>query len=224
MADSTSGYSQQDPDDSASDFRALQFQIDRTLARVRTIVLVKVIAVGGGAGAIAAPGTVNVLPLTKIVDGQNNVSSHGTVFNVPVFRVMSKWGALIVDPVVGDIGWMAVSDRDISVVKSTKGKESQPGSRRKFSMSDGVYIGGLFGDAPTQYLRFTEHGIDVKSGNDGIALNGLKIKADGSIDGDLTVAGTVFAGTDVQAKTGAAKVTLIGHEHAGNNQPPIAGH
>src|SRR6185437_16016635 len=195
----TTGYSQQDPDDSASEYRAKQFQIERTLARVRTIIPVKVIAVNGGGGAVAAPPTVNVQPLVQVIDGQGNVTSHGTINNIPVWRLQSAWGSLIVDPVAGDVGAMGVCDRDISVVKNTAGKESQPGSRRKYDLADGIYFGGLFGSAPTQYVRFTENGVEVVSGADGIKLNGLVINQQGQVAGNLPVTGALELGGSIEA-------------------------
>lgn len=156
----TSAFSQQDPEDSASEFAFHQFKINRTLARVRTMVMVEVMGVTGGAGAIAKPGTVNVKPLVKVVDGNNNVSSHGTIMNIPVFRYGSGNGAVICDPVVGDKGWMAVADRDSSVVVST-GAEAQPGSRRKFDLADGVYMGLILSGVPKQGVTFTENGMQL---------------------------------------------------------------
>lgn len=213
---SGSGYTQQDPEDSASDFAARQFQINQTLARVRTMVLVKVMAIAGGAGAIAAPGTVNVQPLVKIIDGQGNVSSHGTIFNIPVFRLGGGTNAVICDPVVGDVGWMAVADRDSSVVVKTKA-ESQPGSRRKFDLADGVYMGSILSGVPTQYITFTETGIKMadKNGNvyeqktggnfftgpvvapDGLQIGsaGITDVGGGELSADLKTTGDVVAGT-----------------------------
>lgn len=163
---STSGYSQLDPEDSATEWSARQFQINQTLSRIRTMVMVEVMGITGGAGAIAKPGTVNVRPLVKIVDGNNNVSSHGTIMNIPVHRYGSGNGAVICDPVVGDKGWMAVADRDSSVVVKT-GAEAQPGSRRKFDMADGVYMGSILSDVPEQYITFTADGMKMadKNGN-----------------------------------------------------------
>jgi hypothetical protein len=250
MADS-GGYSQQDPEDSASGYRSRQFQIERSIARIRTIMPVRVMAVAAGAGAIAAPGTVNVLPLVKIIDGAGRVSSHETVFNVPVWRVQCAWGSLIVDPVVDDIGIVLVADRDISSVVSSKGEESQPGSRRKHSLSDSIYLGGMFGpDTPPQYLRFTQHGIEMKSGTDGILLNGLKINKDGQVEGALPVTGGLELGGSITALNGSEyaqdisttgrlvasdvftpttaggppQVSLRGHIHSANNTPPTPGH
>jgi hypothetical protein len=213
----TSAFSQQDPDDSASEFAFLQFKINRTLARVRTMVIVRVMGITGGGGAIAKPGTVNVQPLVKIVDGNNNVSSHGTIMNIPVFRYGSGNGAVICDPVEGDKGWMAVADRDSSVVVST-GAEAQPGSRRKFDLADGVYMGSILSGVPTQYITFTENGIIMKSGSDGINLNGMVINPEGQVTGNLQVDGTIQQGT------GGTLVTLGEHIHSANNEPPTPGH
>jgi hypothetical protein len=182
------------------------------------MVLVQVTAVNGGAGAVAAPGTVSVKPLVKIIDGQGNTSSHDSINNIPVYRLGSKFGSIIVDPEVGDVGWMAVADRDSSVVNSTKGKESQPGSRRVFDLADGVYIGMLFGATPTQYVRFTENGVSIKSGSDGINLNGMIINQQGQVQGDLNVTGEVTRGIG-----GADSVTLGKHNHPANGQPPTPG-
>jgi hypothetical protein len=164
VTDST--YTQQEPEDSASEFAFQQFKIDQTLAKVRTMVLVQVMGITGGAGTVAAPGTVNVKPLVKIVDGNNTTSSHGTIMNILVHRYGGGNGVVICDPVVGDIGWMAVADRDSSVVVKTK-KEAQPGSARKFNLADGVYMGSILSAAPEQYITFTTDGVKVadKNGN-----------------------------------------------------------
>ena len=248
MADS--GYSQQDPDDSASEHALIQFKINQTLARVRTMVLVQVMAVTGGGGAIAKPPTVNVQPLVKIIDGQGNVSSHGVIFNIPVFRLGGGNGAVILDPVKGDIGWLAVADRDISIVKKT-GKESQPGSRRKFDMADGVYLGAILSAAPTQYLAFSSTGITLQDANSnsiktdqtGININGVLFNPQGHVVGNLTVTGNFNLNGTIQAQGGgnytgnivttgtvAAKfgvgttITLDNHIHPGTNAPPTPGH
>lgn len=243
---SDSGYSQQDPEDSASDWAARQFQINQILARVRTMVLVKVTAIKGGAGAIASPGTVTVQPLVKLIDGQGNSSSHGPINNIPVFRVGGGTNAVICDPVVGDIGWMAVADRDSSSVKANKA-EANPGSRRKFDMADGVYMGSLLSPVPTQYVVFTENGVKIISGTDGINLNGLIINQQGQVAGNLPITGNLelsgaiqalngseyggdistsghFFGANFSIGSGGTLISLGGHQHAALNAPPVPGH
>jgi hypothetical protein len=212
---STSGYSQQGPDDSASDWALRQLQINQILARVRTMVLCQVTKITPGEGSPPPPGTVSVIPLVKIIDGQGNVSSHDSIQNIPVWRVGSGDGQIICDPKVNDIGWLAVSDRDISVVKETQA-QSQPGSRRKFDMADGVYMGSILSGAPAQYVWFGEDGITLadKNSNEivtdatGISINGLKINQSGQVDGDLPVTGALQLGTSIEA--------IGGGQYAGN--------
>jgi hypothetical protein len=152
---------QQSLTDRVGDFNRHSFLIKQTLLRTRTMTLVRVLAVYGG--GVAAPPTVDVLPLVNQMDGAGNSVPHGTVLGVLVFRPQSALGAVILDPVVGDVGFMAVADRDLSTVKANAGAQSNPGSRRVFSLADGVYVGGLFGGVPTQYVEFTALGINIVS-------------------------------------------------------------
>jgi len=66
------------------------------------------------------------------------------------------------DPKVGDIGIALFADRDISTVTATK-KQATPGSRRKFDMADGLYIGGVLNGVPVQWIEFSEAGINITS-------------------------------------------------------------
>src|SRR6202035_606355 len=118
--------------------------------------------------------------LVNMLDGQGNSQSHGTVYNIPIWRFGSGLGQIIADPQAGDIGIIAVIDRDISSVKNTNGQQSNPSSLRQFSLSDGVYLGTLFGKAPKQYIVFTSTGISIVdinhnsfgSGHAGWAMSG----------------------------------------------------
>lgn len=228
MAEETKGYGQQDPSDSASDYNRLVFTINQRLARVRTMTIVKVIAVEN-VGALAPVGFVDVQPIVKQLDGQNNATPHGTIFGVPYTRIQGGKNAVILDPEKDDIGWMAISDRDISAVKSTKA-EAQPGSLRKFDLADGVYLGGILNGVPEQYVRFYADGMEMVDKNankitmtsPGININGIVIDRDGKIVGDLHATGTITGDTDVKSGT----ITLKNHRHAvttapGNTGPSI---
>jgi hypothetical protein len=196
MAVTDSSYTQQNPEDGADEWSMRQFQIDQTLANVRTIVQVEVMSVSGG--GVGAQPTVGVKPVVKIIDGQNNTSSHGIINNIQVSRTGSGNGSIIADPVVGDIGWLAVCDRDSSVVATSQGQESQPGSRRMFDLADGIYVGTMFGDAPTQYIQFTPSGITISDNNgnkivmssSGVSINGFVISSSGD--------GTTGSGIDLK--------------------------
>lgn len=165
----TLGYGVQQPDDTTSDYNTMIFIISQTLARIRTMTIVQVIAVQSN-GPISTPPTVTVQPLVNQLDGNGNATPHGNIFNIPVFRLQSGNNAVICDPQVGDIGWMAVADRDISSVKATM-KQANPGSARQYDFADGVYMGGLLGSVPpTQIVAFTPTGIQI------VDVNGNSIK------------------------------------------------
>ena len=168
MADAQSdsgkfGYGQQEPNDSSSDFNKISFLARQLVARLETMKLVQVKAVHTN-GEVAAAGTVDVLPLVNQIDGSGNATPHGTVYGLPWSRVQGGKNAIICDPQAGDIGYVVVSDRDISNVKST-GKQSNPGSFRKFTIADGIYAGGALNVAPNQYLIFTAAGVRLVDAN-----------------------------------------------------------
>jgi hypothetical protein len=97
-----------------------------------------------------------------MLDGAGNSFSHGIIVQLPVFRLQGGKNAIIIDPVVGDIGLAIFCDRDISSVVATKA-QANPSSSRMNDMSDGIYFGSLLGPAPTQYVAFTAAGIKIVS-------------------------------------------------------------
>lgn len=139
-----------------NEFNELNFIIRSILAGVSTALPVLVKAVTN-AGTVEAPGFVDVQPMVAQIDSRGQVMPHGTIYNIPYVRLQGGGNAVIIDPVVGDIGLCVFASRDISAVKANKAP-SQPGSRRQFSMADGVYIGGLLNTVPTSYIRFKANG------------------------------------------------------------------
>lgn len=208
------GYSgQQGLSDPGSQFGVMAFIVEQLLGEVRTIVPVKVVAIiGGGVGTV--PPKVDVLPLVKQMDGIGTTTSHGNVLSLPVMRWKSGNGSIIVDPVVGDIGLAVISDRDMSAVVAS-GAESAPGSFRRFDLADGIYLGGILGPVPTQYIAFTSTGVKVSDKNGNV----IEMKAGSiSITGNVTVTGSVIAGFG-----GADQVGVQTHLHTGNNIAPTPG-
>lgn len=130
-------------------------------AKINTMTVVKVQAVTNS-GGVSAVGFVDVLPLVNQLDGKGKAVPHKTVYHLPYFRLQGGADAIILDPKVGDIGMAGFCNRDISSVKSAK-KQSNPGSYRRFDMSDGLYFGGFLNGTPEQYIAFTEDGIKVVS-------------------------------------------------------------
>lgn len=116
--------------------------------------------------AVSANGRkVSVKPLVKQIDPAGKSYSHGIINGIPVLRLQSAGYAIIIKPQVGDKGYVAFAHSDISSVIANEG-EANPGSRRKFDWSDGIYMGGLFGDdEPEQYIEISGSGIKLASPN-----------------------------------------------------------
>jgi hypothetical protein len=169
-----------------------QFMIDQAMGRVSGAKVVKIVAIHGG--GIGEPGTVDVQPLVNQIDGGGNSQPHGTIYGIPYTRSQGGGNVVVNDPVVGDVGYMLVADRDISAVKSTK-KAANPGSLRRFDPADGVYIGAMLNSAPTQHIAFTAGGIEIsdKNGNKIVmGAGGIAITSSG-----LTHNGTNISATHV---------------------------
>lgn len=203
------GYGQQDPNDSTNDFNMTAFLVRQMISRLDTMKLVKVLAVtpGDGDGDVKKAGTVDVQPLVSQIDGNGNATPHGTVYGIPWSRAQGGKNAVIIDPEVGDLGYVVVSDRDISSAKENGGEIGPAPTRRQYNLADGVYAGGALNVAPEQYLIFTEKGFRLVS-KDGGSITadkdvgvtvkpgaGKPIILDGNVvvKGNLQLAGTITA-------------------------------
>lgn len=149
------------PEDGASQFNAVEFVVRNMLARVSTATIVQVVS-STNAGEVAPPGFVDITPLVNLIDGNGKAIKHGTIYRCPVARMQGGSNAVILDPVAGDIGIAVFADRDITSVISNEAR-SNPGSFRRFSMADALYLGGVLGAAPTQYVRLSDDGIELHS-------------------------------------------------------------
>ena len=150
-----------DPTSDQGDFNSLTFVITQLINRIHTCVLVKVISVTN-TGGLSPVGFVDVQPLVNQVDGFGNPIPHGIIHHCPYHRLQGGVSAVILDPVVNDIGIALFAERDSTQAISAKGT-ANPGSARKFSMSDGLYLGGVLNGVPTQYVQFSSAGINMTS-------------------------------------------------------------
>ena len=162
------------------------FLVRQIIAGKAFSAIVIVTAVHGG--GVGTPATVDVQPLVNQVDGFGNQTPHGIVYGMPCFRLQGGNGAMILDPVVGDIGQAIICDRDISGVKAT-GVVSGPGSFRQNSWSDGCYFGGFLNRTPASYIQIGSGGINM------VTAGTIDISAGGG----TTIDGRVF----------------LNHEHSG---------
>lgn len=170
-----------------SDFNAISFVVRMIIAGRTHAALVQVKSCTN-AGQIAPIGTVSVNPLVGQVDGFGNVVPHSVVYNLPYQRIQGGASAVILDPVVGDIGLAVICDRDSSIAKRT-GAPSAPGSLRQNNWADGMYLGAFVSTTtPTQYVCFASGGILINSNNPvTVQSNGNTIVASSS---GITITGS----------------------------------
>lgn len=239
----SAGVGQMDPSDTDSDFNMTCFIVRQIMSTMDTMKLVQVIKVTGGGGAIAAAGTVDVQLLVNSLDGAGNATKEGVVYGIPWWRLSGGRNAVICDPIVGDIGYVAVSDRDISNVKTAaaagKSPQVNPGSYRQYSIADGVYVGSvLTKDAPQQYLAFTATGIKIVDLNGNViefSASGIAITPTSgmpvTVNGSLVVTQNLQLGGALQSVTAgvygglihtagdvqAGSISLTTHTHSQGN-------
>lgn len=176
---------QQDASSGNSEYNANAFLIQQMLGRLSTSTLVEVISVTND-GGVEPIGYVDVQPMVNLLDGNNNAEPHGIIYGVPYYRLVGGRNAVIMDPVKGDIGMAAFADHDISSVIANQAP-ANPGSGRRFSMADALFFGAFRAEAPLQWVRFSEEGIELHSPTQ-ILLDAPNIKMTGAmIDLEATV-------------------------------------
>lgn len=189
----------------SSEFNAMEFLIRNTiLGLVNTAIPVIVTAVDAG-GAGAATGYVTVKPLVCQVDGFGETLDPAELFRVPYARVQGGVAALVIDPVVGDVGLAVFAKSDCSNVAQMQSKPVQPGSFRKFSMSDGFYIGGFLNRAPSVYIEVKQDQSIVITAAGGVTVNAPTVTVP---SGDVIASGK----------------SLVNHTHMGvhgETSPPL---
>ena len=202
---------------SYGEFNRISFVIQQALSKIQTATLVRVDACTND-GGLSPVGLVDITPLVNQVDGGNNATPHVTIFNIPYCRVQGGSNAIIIDPEVGDIGICVFASRDISKIKSTR-SQGNPGSNRRYSFSDGMYIGGILNGVPSQYIKFNISGIEIISPNS-VTINSSSpmkiISPTLEITGDVVVSGKITSSGDVVA----SGISSSGHTHGGVQPGP----
>ncbi|CNH96282.1 bacteriophage (baseplate assembly) protein [Yersinia frederiksenii] len=144
----------------ASDAESFSYAFERLMSGLFFIELVKVKEIRGEAPNLV----VDVLPLVSRTDRTGSMIPNSKIYNVPVFRLQRGNSAIIMNPIVGDIGMIAVCDRDSSVARANF-SQSVPGSSRTHSKSDALYLGGFLNGQPTQFIEFADGALNITSPN-----------------------------------------------------------
>lgn len=175
-----------------SDAENLSYVFKKLLSGAFFIELVQVTATRGAAPNLV----VDVIPLVTRTDPSGAIIQNSEIFNVPVFRLQRGASAVIMNPVEGDIGMIAICDRDNSIARANR-KQSVPGSKRTHSKSDALYLGGFLNAQPTQYIEFADNKINI------VAPNGVNITTP-----DMYVSGNIMAGGDITDNVGTQSASL----------------
>lgn len=190
------------PSDFSGEYNSMLFVIRQILSKANIAALVKIKKVTN-TGGVAAVGFVDVELMLELQDGAGKVIKDGqpTLHNIPYMRMQGGRNAIIIDPVVGDIGVCLFADKDISVVKATK-KKASAGSSRKNSLSDGLYMGGFLNAPPVNHIQLV--------GND------INITGTGAVNLKAPVINLQNAGTALQTLLNSTLLSWLStHTHAG---------
>ncbi|EKN4811355.1 phage baseplate protein [Yersinia enterocolitica] len=196
------------PQNQSNDSDAFASSFNKLLNSNYFIRLATVTAVRGAAPNLV----VDVLPLVAEVRSSDRTIIQGSqIYNIPVWRLQRGGSAIIMDPVAGDIGLIAVSDVDISVARSAR-KESVPGSNRKHSQSDAIYFGGVLNGQPTQFIEFADSELNITSPNPvNITCSKANITAPDGVEMQtplLHVSGNITADGNITDNAGTQAASL----------------
>ena len=140
----------------------LEFLIKTLTRDMSTAIPVIITAVQ--AGDTNAAGYVDARPLVAQIDAWGNSLPMAAIHHLPYFRLQSGRAAVVLDPVVGDIGLAVFAQSDCSNVKQGANQTVQPGSWRKFDQSDGFYVGGFLNKSVDTFVRLAQDGsITIKA-------------------------------------------------------------
>lgn len=200
-------------------YNALNFVIQNAVDSVAVAIPVKVVAVNAG-GSGSATGYVDVLPLVTYVSGAGEAIQPVTLYHLPYSRLQGGIAAIVIDPVVGDIGLAVFAHSDTSTVTQGTSEPQQPGSKRHHSQSDGFYIGGFLNQAPSCFLELKQDNTAILTAPATVTVNSPDITLNGNttVNGDFAVVGgnsTMTGSLTTQGDVVSGGISVQSHVHGG---------
>ncbi|AYN25782.1 phage baseplate protein [Buttiauxella sp. 3AFRM03] len=190
-----------------SESESLEYIFEMLMSGRFFIEIAKVQAVRGEAPNLV----VDAIPLLSRTDRTGAMIANSTLYDLPVFRLQRGNSAIVMNPVVGDIGLIGVCDRDTSLIRANL-KESVPGSKRKNSKSDAIYFGGILNQIPTQFIEFADGAINITSPNPvNITCTKANVTAPDGVEMTtplLKVSGSIQAGGNITDNSGTQSASL----------------
>lgn len=173
--------------------RMQEYVITQLIRKIKTVDLVKVLAVYPTEGTV---GFVDVQALVQQQATNGVVIDNVPIYRLPYLRLQGGKSALIIDPVVDDLGVAMFAQRDITTAIATRAEGPAP-TNRAYDAGDGLYLGGFLNQDATQWLRFFP--------TDGAELKTPLL----TIDAEVRTTGNVKVGTGIStSKTMSDGTTL----------------
>ena len=163
----------------SSALNQLEFLVKTLMRDVSTAIPVRVTAVQ--AGDTSAAGYVDAVPLVAQIDAWGNALPMASIHHLPYFRLQSGRAAVVLDPVVNDIGLAVFAQSDCSAVKQGQRQTVQPGSWRKFDQADGFYVGGFLNTQVDTFVRLAQDGSVKITAPGNVTIDASKVTFTGDI-------------------------------------------
>jgi|GEM_PF-4435080 hypothetical protein len=146
----------------------INYALNNALLNLNTIFPARVTAINGLYATIQP--TINVT-------ATNQASPlPASLTNVPIGYIIGGSSGIEIELQIGDIVLCGAIMRDVSNIKSNWAKQSNPGSARKFSISDAIILMGLRNTLPTNKIKITDEGIEITATGLPISINGTPIE------------------------------------------------
>jgi hypothetical protein len=143
------------------------------------------------------PPMVQVQPMVMMVNTDQQTVSRGQIASVPVVQLGGGNFFLHFPIQPGDLGWILANDRDISVFMQSF-TEAKPGSLRKKSFSDAIFIPQTFrnytldgADEAGLVLQSLDGTVKIVLLDDTIRVKAPQVHLEGTVlvNGDITIEG-----------------------------------
>lgn len=149
-----------DPVDSGTEADSLLSNLELFLYGKHFTEIVKIIAVYGEVPNLK----VDILPLVTRTTNTGEPIPNVAVYGATVFRLQRGNSAVIMNPVVGDIGIAMYCDKDSDNARRDR-VSGAPNTTRCHSRIDALYMGGLLNQQPDQFIEFADSAINITSPN-----------------------------------------------------------
>ncbi|MGJ8524351.1 hypothetical protein LMG33818_000059 [Halomonadaceae bacterium LMG 33818] len=162
--------------------------------------------------------TISVMPIIQGLTGNGLPIDNVEITDIPVMRNQAGDSAIIINPHIGDVGLLLVSDKDISNI--TGPKQAIPGNVGRFTLSNALYLGSIplwCDQEPEEYVQLSGNGSGISIKTPGtLSIEAEKpitinARAGLTINGNVTVNGNVTAEGEVTGN----KIPLSKHVHSG---------